>query len=332
MRLALALMVSLIASLLLGRLAIAGARRWRFLDHPGSRKVQAQPVPLLGGPAVFGGVLAAGLVFSADSILAGAAWGPTLSFGLRWFLGSTALIIVGLVDDRRGLAPWPRLAVQLAAALLVLPELSAWLTPSWLAAALGLLWVLGLINSLNFLDNMDAIAGSTSLWTSLALGLFFFWQGEAMLGAWACILAAALAGFLVWNRPPARLYLGDAGSTFLGYSLALFTLMAVLRGKLSPWLAPLLLAVPLYDTGSVFWIRWREGRPLWVGDLKHATHRMLARTGSVLRTLLGLNLWTLAAAMLAFAVHRFGRLQAPALIAALAAALLLFLWERRRAA
>jgi UDP-GlcNAc:undecaprenyl-phosphate GlcNAc-1-phosphate transferase len=282
--------------------------------------------------AVFGALLLGLLVLMLPFPAGESGPGPGSGEGsliLRWLLGSLLLAGVGLVDDRRGLGPLPRFAVHVLAALIFLPELSAWTGASWIAAPLGLLWILGLINSLNFLDNMDAICASAGLWTALALAALFLWAGEALLGQSQLVLAATLAGFLVWNRPPARLYLGDAGSTVIGYSLGLFSLLAVSRAGLSPWLAPLLLALPLYDTLSVFWIRWREGRPLWVGDLRHSTHRLLARCGSLPRALVILNLWILGAAALALLCHRWERGAPLGLIAAVIAGALLFARERR---
>lgn len=309
------------SSLLLGRLAIAAAPRLRFLDAPGARKLQAQPVPVLGGAAIFLGLLlgAAPLLAGSERALLG-----------RWLTAGAWLLALGMVDDRRGLGPLPRLVGQLLAAALFLPELGGWLGPDWVwpARLIGLLWLLGLINAFNFLDNMDGAAASTALWTAVALGLALARGGAGALAAGLWPLAGALLGFLCWNRPPARLYMGDAGSTFLGLSLGLFAVLAVGRASLSPWLAPLFLAVPIYDTASVCWIRWREGRPLWVGDRRHVTHRLLARGAGIGRTLATLNGWTLAVAALALAWGGRGAAALPLLVAA-ALALGIFAWERR---
>ncbi|MBM4117167.1 undecaprenyl/decaprenyl-phosphate alpha-N-acetylglucosaminyl 1-phosphate transferase [bacterium] len=324
----LATVLACLSSLLLGRLAIAAAPRLRFLDPPGARKLQARPVPVLGGAAIF-----LGLLLGVAPGLAG----PERFLLGRWLTAGAWLLALGMVDDRRGLGPLARLVGQLLAALLFLPELSAWLGPDWVwpARAIGLLWLLGLINAFNFLDNMDGAAASTAFWTALALGLSLATAGGAALADGLWPLAGALLGFLWWNRPPARLYMGDAGATCLGFSLGLFALLAVGRASLSPWLAPLFLAVPLYDTASVCWIRWREGRPLWVGDRRHATHRLLARGAGIGRTLATINVWTLAAAALALGWGERGAAWLP-LGAALALALGVFgwerNWERRRAA
>lgn len=342
MALGCALMLALSASLILGRLAISWAKRLHFLDHPGERKVQEAPVPLLGGLAIILAViLGAGLYYVLSGPVpdgpmpdaiddASALLG--VSFLLRWLGAGFLLLITGLVDDRRGLSPLIRLAVQGLTACAFLPELGAWLGGGAFflpALIIGGVWVLGLINSLNFLDNMDAASASTGFWTSQGLALLFFRAGQPLAGAAALVLSAALAGFLWWNRPPARLYMGDAGSTFLGFSLAVMALLAVLRAGLDPWLAPLLLAVPIYDTASVFWIRRREGRPLWVGDRRHATHRLQARGRSVAAAVLILNCWTLAALLLVLLVYEWGRGGAVATGLALVVGALVFRWEMR---
>ncbi len=282
-------------SLILGRCAMAAAGHLHFLDRPGERKLQERPIPLLGGAAIYLATLAGILLM---------VFGSSIDFDpgsvlFRWLLAGLWLLLIGLVDDRRGLGPRLRMLAQILAALLFWPELVSWLTPAWLGLFLGLLWIVGLVNSLNFLDNMDGIAGSTGLWTALLLGLAFSLAGEGAtaLGLWS--LAAALLAYLWWNRPPARLYMGDAGSTFLGLTLAVFPLILVGRGLLDPWLAPLLLALPIYDTCSVLWIRLRPGRPIWVGDRRHVTHRMTARGHGPWRTLGALNTWTLALGALA---------------------------------
>ena len=320
------LLVALLLSVLLCRLAIWLSRRLHFLDRPGARKVQEEAVPLLGGAAIFlallGGLAAAGLAIGSI------AEGDTLL--LRWLGAGLWLLIVGLIDDRRALGPLTRLAAQALAVLVFLPELGAWMPFAPVAILVGGVWLLGLINSFNFLDNMDGVAGSCGTVSAVALALLFSIGGEAWPAAGMFALAGALLGFLSWNRPPARLYMGDAGSTFLGLSFGVFALLAVIRVGLSPWLAPLLLAVPLFDTATVFWIRWREGRPIWVGDRRHASHRMVERGAGIGRTVLVLALWAVLAAAAAILLRHARTLAPFALGAALAVALPLFAWERGR--
>jgi UDP-GlcNAc:undecaprenyl-phosphate/decaprenyl-phosphate GlcNAc-1-phosphate transferase len=317
---AFAIALAFFVSLGLGRWAMAAADRLRFVDRPGERKLQERPVPLLGGAAIYLATLSAVLLL----LLRGGGVDPGDPL-LRWLLAGLWLLLVGLVDDRHGLGPRIRMLAQLLAALLFWPELASWLTPGWLGISLGLFWIVGLVNSLNFLDNMDGIAGSTGFWTALLLALALSLAGEGAIARGLWPLAAALLGYLWWNRPPARLYMGDAGSTFLGLTLAVFPLILVARGQLDPWLAPLLLALPIYDTCSVVWIRLREGRPIWIGDRRHVTHRMVARGRSVGRTLVVLNGWTLALGALALLWWWEAAWVAPVL--ALVAGVLILRWE-----
>lgn len=324
MLIAVAIILAFLLSLGLGRGAMAAADRLRFVDRPGERKIQERPVPLMGGVGIYLATLVGGLL-----LLFGTGRGIALEDPLaRWLLAGLWLLLVGLVDDRRGLGPRFRLLAQVLAALLFWPELVAWLSPAWLGVPLGLVWIVGLVNSLNFLDNMDGVAGSTGLWTALLLSLAAGLAGEVTLGLGLLPFAAALLGYLWWNRPPARLYMGDAGSTFLGLTLAVFPLVLVAPGHLDPWLAPLLLALPIYDTCSVVWIRLREGRPIWLGDRRHVTHRMVARGRSVGGTLLRLNLWTLMMGGLALLWR--GAFAWAVLVLALGAGALILRWELTR--
>ena len=327
MPLILPLIVSLLLSAVLCRLAIALARRMSFLDAPGEIKPQKEAVPLLGGVGIFLALLGG---LGAGGTFGSIAAGDTLL--LRWLGAGLWLLVVGLIDDRRGLGPLTRLGAQAIAVLVFLPELSRWLPFAPVAILIGGLWLLGLINSFNFLDNMDGVAGSCGTVGALALALLFALGGDSWPAAGMAALAGALIGFLLWNRPPARLYMGDAGSTFLGLSFGVFTLLAVVRLDMSPWCAPLLLAVPLYDTATVFWIRWREGRPIWVGDRRHASHRMVDRGASVGRTVATLAIWAALAAVAAIPLRHAGGFSMAALAAALIIATLLFAWERKREA
>jgi UDP-GlcNAc:undecaprenyl-phosphate/decaprenyl-phosphate GlcNAc-1-phosphate transferase len=324
-------LLAMVLSLLCGRAAVSVARRLHFLDHPGERKLQQLPVPLLGGVAIIAALmptLSLFMWFDRGQTTGELAWLAPAGILLRWLIAGFWVLCVGLVDDRRGLSPRFRLLAQLLALALFYPEISNWIPLPWIAIPVATIWVVGLINSLNFLDNMDAASAGTGFWTALALTIPFGWQGELLLAGAMLILAGSLAGFLWWNRPPARLYMGDAGSTFLGFSLGLFSLLAVSRCGVNPWLAPLFLAVPIYDTVTVFWIRWREGRPIYVGDRRHVTHRMVARGVGAGKTILILNCWTVAAAAVALVLHRLDQWELPALMVCLVLAAGVFVWER----
>ncbi len=277
--------------------ALAGAFvRFPVLGRPFTRAApgarwRADAVPLAGGVAM--GVAFAGAVALFGRDLPGA--GAVLA------AAGTALA-VGLADDLRPLPAWAKLAGQ-AGAGAVLAALGLRLAlpgPEAVAWVATVAWVVVAANALNLFDNFDGAAGGSALLAALALSLWWgIGHGPTALAA---ALAGASAGFLVWNFPPARIFMGDAGSHFLGVALAGLTLADAGRAGAAapaPWprviLVPLvLLAVPLFDTALVAVERWRHRRPLAVGGRDHAAHRL---------SLLGLGprrvafvLWGLAAA------------------------------------
>ena len=222
------------------------ARSTGTLDHPDPRKSHAEPTPLLGGVAVaLALLLAAALGRAFFSI-------PIALPRPGFFIGAALSLGMGLLDDRRPMPPLGKLAGQLAAALcLVLwgPQVE-WIRASPLTLAAAILGVVALLNAINFLDAMDGIVG-------------------------------AGAGFLVYNAPPARIFLGDAGSHLLGFALAALTLQALQGPPTIPHLSAvaLLLSYPLFDVIFVIVVRVVGGRPIYIGGVDHTTHRLGRRSG-----------------------------------------------------
>lgn len=263
----------LLVSLLLTGLLIRLAPTLRLVDRPDSRKDHARPTPKIGGIAVFAAVL---LTTAGRAIHTGTLPDP----GLALLLGSGLVIVVlGLVDDLSGLSWQVRLAVQTAVAA---GTLLLWPTPlGWPLAIAGIVWVVGMTNAFNMLDNMDALSPGVAWSASVALAAALLlaqpdwttWHPAVLF----LILPGALAGFLWFNRPPARAFLGDAGSTFLGFALGTGSLDAVARSDgVLAWLAPVcLLAVPCYDMTSVVLIRLRQGRSPFHADRQHLSHRLV---------------------------------------------------------
>lgn len=217
-------------------LAANVARRIGLVDRPGPRKIHGWPVPLGGGVGVGVGV-ALGLLAAS----AGFALLPSVA----------ALVAVGLIDDARGLRPGTRLGAQAAAVLpavvVYTPSVGA---PRPLEVALALLWVLATISAVNCLDCADGVAAGVAVVAASALGSLGGWQGP--LAPVAAVLAGASAGFLVFNTPPARCFLGEAGSTLLGFLLAILSFApasALPSGRALPAFvaAATVLALPLLD-------------------------------------------------------------------------------------
>src|SRR5439155_9929721 len=211
------------SALLMTPIFVKIARSTGYLDHPDPRKSHAEPTPLLGGVAVAVALLLAAALGRAFFSIPIALPRP------GFFIGAALSLGMGLLDDRRPMPPLGKLAGQLAAALcLVLwgPQVE-WIRASPLTLAAAILGVMALLNAINFLDAMDGIVGATVPITAagfVAIGLLHHAPVDLIL-AWG--LVGAGAGFLVYNAPPARIFLGDAGSHLLGFALAALTLQAL---------------------------------------------------------------------------------------------------------
>jgi UDP-GlcNAc:undecaprenyl-phosphate GlcNAc-1-phosphate transferase len=272
-----------------------------IMDTPGDRKVHSIATPRTGGWAVLIGFFA--------TVLIGYMLGPRLkdipwleshlgggiallrdaykvqSKLLALFLGSLVAFAVGLADDvfGRRFPVMVKAAGQVAAALILVSAdvKTSFLPYEWMNVVLSVLWLVGITNAFNLLDNMDG----------LAAGVAFIAAGTLLLNAWSLdeyfvslIIVAfmgSLLGFLFFNFQPANVFLGDCGSHFIGFVMAALTLLeryvSHASGTLFPILMPVVvLAVPIADTLTVIAIRMREGRPIYVGDSRHLSHTLVS--------------------------------------------------------
>jgi UDP-GlcNAc:undecaprenyl-phosphate/decaprenyl-phosphate GlcNAc-1-phosphate transferase len=251
-----ALIVAIVVTVLVAPIAARVAVGAGIVDRPGPLKVQQRPVPYLGGLAVFAG-LAGPVAWAQPALL--------VPLGLA--------LLLGLADDVADVSPRVRLAGEVAigaAAAVALPG-----RPSLVDAATTVLVVVALLNAVNLLDGLDGLA--TSVAALGALGFSAVLVGDPRLTAMA--LAGALLGFLVWNRPPARIYLGDAGSYLVGTGLALLLALTATgdRGVATTAGALLFVAVPVADTTVAIVRRRRAGRPLFQGDRGHIYDQLVDR-------------------------------------------------------
>jgi UDP-GlcNAc:undecaprenyl-phosphate GlcNAc-1-phosphate transferase len=280
------------------------APRWGLMDQPAARKVHLIPTPLGGGIGIWLGVVAplvGGLLvaWSIPYVPALKEWLPAeiwphldgirFRSGKLWAIlaGGTVLSIMGLFDDWKSL-PWqPRLLVQfLVACGLVFGagiHGTVFVSVPGVGAALSVLWILVLINSFNFLDNMDGLSAGIGLIAASLFGLIMLTatsEPRWLVGGTLLILAGSLLGFLFHNRPPAKIFMGDTGSYFIGLMLACLTVQGTFfeygRNGTHVILAPLcILAVPLYDICSVLLIRVWQGRSPFQPDKSHFSHRLV---------------------------------------------------------
>lgn len=292
----LAFALSLVITLAVRRLAI----RWHILDHPGERKTQAAPVPLLGGVGIVAafylviGLHVAGLLLLST---VGERW---LEESLVLFLGAghkvklaglltggLLIFLLGVVDDFRPLTAWTKLGGQIVSAgVLVMSgmRMQFFDMPLWISVPVTIFWVVLLTNSMNFLDNMDGLSGGIAV--IAAFSFFLCVQSYAdeanhFVRLLLMIFAGSVGGFLYHNLNPAKIYMGDAGAMFCGYLLATVAVTGTfhVHGESSVLAvaAPLLaLSVPLFDTLSVVFLRWRSGVPIMRGDRRHFSHRLVA--------------------------------------------------------
>lgn len=335
------LALAALPSLILAWLATFGIRRWaprwQLVDQPAARKVHTTPTPLGGGLAIWFGVIT---TFAIGELIvrlvsSHSAWAvqlPELARqhlpGLRqqssslWALlgGASVLSILGLIDDRRGL-PWQlRLFVQFAVAGLIVTlqglRLTAFIGIPVVTWLLSVIWIVGLINSFNMLDNMDCLSGGVGLISATFLAAVMVLapdpetqRPQLFVAGYLIVLVGAVAGFLWHNRPPARIFMGDSGSYFLGFYLATATLLATYAGYQSPRphaiLAPLcVMAVPLYDMTTVLWIRVREGRSPFQADKCHLSHRLVDLGFTKVQAVLTIHLLTITCGLGALLLHR----------------------------
>jgi UDP-GlcNAc:undecaprenyl-phosphate GlcNAc-1-phosphate transferase len=303
--------ISLAIAVVLVPLARAAAARCGLMAHPGGRRKHRVPVPLGGGVAIFLAcclpVLAAGILsylwrqdqslFSVphglrDDVIRAATRLPTL---LKVLAGGLAIAALGLVDDARNLRPRTKLLGQfiVAGAVALVPEvrITLFIPSVWVQVALTAVWIVLMMNSFNLLDNMDGQSGLVAFLTGGVLLVLALQTGQYFIAGLLLALMGGILGFLLFNLPPASVFMGDGGSMFIGYILAVATtLTTFLTGAkvspLFPLLVPLVIfAVPLYDVLSVVAIRLHKGKPLLEGDRSHVSHRLM-RLGMSERTVL----------------------------------------------
>ncbi len=258
--------LAVLAAVSLTPLVQWGARKGGWVAIPEAGKWHDTPTTLLGGVAI---------VLAGAAVLA---LGGQAAFPILVWAGAGLLFGAGLVDDLWGLGPVAKLIAQFGSAALALSAglLFAPSAPVWVSVPLTLIWLLGLPNALNLLDAMDGVAASVTVLAAAFLGGVAGLQGAWALATAAAVLAGATAGFLVFNVPPARIFMGDCGSLVLGYMLAVLGMgVQSSVGTATSVLVPvLILAVPIFDTTFVSITRIRRGESVTNGGTDHTMHRL----------------------------------------------------------
>lgn len=267
-----ALLLAVGVTPLMRRLAL----RTGVIDQPNARKVHGSPVPLLGGAAIY-------IAFIATLLLFGDKRYVPQVVGI--FVGASLVSLMGVVDDRWGLGSYVKLTGQIAAALiLIFSGVQVSLFGNWLDIALTVVWVVGITNAMNLLDNMDGLSGGIAMIAATFFTLLAALSNQYLVGALAAALAGACVGFLFYNWNPAHIFMGDTGSLFLGFLLAAVAvkLRFPSNSNTITWMIPLMvMGVPIFDTTLVFISRLRRGlNPLTTPGKDHLSHRLALLTGS----------------------------------------------------
>ena len=272
-----------LSSLILFALLKSGVARRLALDQPNQRSLHAVPVPRVGGIAIVAAVLVA--------------WTLQPGSGLLLALLTAVLALVSAVDDRIGLPAALRLMVHGLATLALMPDVG--IGNLWLAAGLlaGLVWM---TNLYNFMDGADGLAGGMAVIGFSALAAAFQLQGESGWALAAVTVAVAAGGFLLFNWPPARVFMGDAGSVPLGFLAAAFGWLGFAQHLWPVWL-PLLLFLPFIADASVTLLRrGLRGEKVWQAHREHYYQRLIRMGWSHRR--MALVAWTLMACGAALAL------------------------------
>jgi UDP-GlcNAc:undecaprenyl-phosphate/decaprenyl-phosphate GlcNAc-1-phosphate transferase len=324
----LAFLAAFVTTPLVGRVA----SRTGFVDEPQPHKMHVRPMPLLGGLAIYLALCIALFIALFRVNLA-----SDMIQMVAIAVGATLLMLVGMWDDRRGIAPRAKLLAQVAAALIVAAagvrvDILPWPVVNFL---ITIFWFVGISNAINLMDNMDGLAAGTSAISALFFTILAASAGQGLVASLAAAVAGASLGFLYYNISPAMIFMGDTGSLLLGFLLAVigikYSPLALPLG--STWMIPIVvLGLPVFDTTLVTFSRLLAHRPVSQGGTDHTSHR-LARMGLGINRAV-LTMYILGAALGVSAV--FMTQSSPQTATVLFAALLgaglagLFILERAR--
>lgn len=264
------------------------AIRIDFVDKPDrdkERKIHKEPVPLSAGIALF-----IGFFFTFFLVN-----GSMDKQGLAIFIGSILILAIGIVDDwykthGKEFPAWPKFLVQISAAFIVYKSGIVFsgfhnplggsdiILPVWLQLILSLTWIFGVTTVINFMDGMDGLAGSISTISAVTLFVVAISKGQTESALMAIILVGVGLGYLRYNKPPAKIYMGDAGATFLGFILGIIALDGAFKQAtvLSLFIPILALGVPIFDNLFVVFKRFKEGKPIYKADASQVHYRLLS--------------------------------------------------------
>lgn len=292
--------ISFVVALTLTTLAIFLAPKLKFFDLPGERKIHSQPIPYGGGIAIFLTIyillILAWVVFQSMDPKTlpeffkihqkGLFSEKVLTQLMGILLGGILVFVTGFIDDIKGLGPKVKLISGFLSAGIVIytgtliTAFVPWMALNWLITAL---WIVGITNAFNLLDNMDGLCAGVAIIASAILLTICMQTGEIFVTAFIILFLGAISGFWIYNYRPAKIFLGDSGSLLIGYFLSILTILPTFYDShqenakaLSVFMPIIILAIPIFDTLSVMIIRLRSKKSLFIGDKNHFSHRLVA--------------------------------------------------------
>lgn len=300
-----AFIIAIIISYLLTPLIAYLAKKLNFMDRPSSKKAHAHPTPLLGGLAIYFAFIASlSLTIRADKSLIGA------------LVGGTVLMVIGVVDDKQGMAANIKILGQLCAAVIAsvftvkMGLRVAFIKDPTIASIFTILWLVGMTNAFNLLDNLNGLSAGIAGISAFFFGIIAFIHGNIPVAIVSFALMGACLGFLKHNFPKAHVFMGDAGSLFLGFMLAFIAVWGSWKTSsvtTSLAIPILILGYPIFDTALVTIKRILERRPIYKGGKDHSSHRLAILGLKKKRTVLVLYVISFSLGLAALAMTMLGK-------------------------
>ncbi|GAW93130.1 glycosyltransferase family 4 protein [Calderihabitans maritimus] len=246
------------------------------VDIPNERKIHKEPMPRMGGLALY-------LAFVIPVLLIQPLDRPLMGL----VAGGSIILVLGLADDFFGISPSVKLLGQVIGALVLVffgvqvdfltNPFDGMIFLGKLAVPVTIFWVIGITNAVNLIDGLDGLASGTSAIAAVTVAVVAMAEGQVQVGYYALILAAAVLGFLRYNFFPAKIFMGDSGSLFLGFNLAALAVMGLTKGAtiISLFVPVLILGIPILDTFFAILRRYISGRSIFQADREHLHHRLL---------------------------------------------------------
>lgn len=300
---------SFLMGMVLTRLFIRISKKINFVDNPGKRKIHSDAMPLLGGVSIFFTLMIVvlfhlSLVYWGQDVLMQIVSEKVLEFlpgifhishkiGI-WLVCSMVIFMLGVLDDKINLHAGVKFIIQSMVAIFFIAQghrITVFIEYPLICQIITFLWIVGITNAFNLLDNMDGLSGGIALIASFFLLLISISMNEYFISGFLAVLMGSICAFLYFNFNPARIFMGDSGSMFIGFLLSTISIFSTFyyhdNATIYTVAMPLFIfSIPLYDTASVIWIRIKERRPIYKGDNSHFSHRLvqlgMSRKGAVL--------------------------------------------------